>query len=66
MNAKDFAFNDSTNTKVVENFSTVFPRVGVSILSNGLIVEAIDGGNLSGLVVTSEERDVTWVFHFEA
>jgi len=64
MNAEDFAFNDSTNTKVVENFSTVFPRVGVSILSNGLIVEAIDGGDLSGLVVTSEERDVTWVFHF--
>jgi len=66
MNTEDFAFDDGSNAKVVEDFSAVFPWVGISILSNGFIVEAINGGDLSGLVITSKERDVTWVFHFEA
>ena len=66
MNTENFAIDNSSDAEVVEDFSAVFPGIGVSVLSNGLIVEAIDGGDLSGLVITSKERDVTWVFHFEA
>lgn len=66
MNTEDFAFDDGSNAEVVEDFSAVFPWVGISVLSNGFIVEAINSGDLSGLVITSKERDVTWVFHFEA
>ena len=66
MNTEDFAFDDGSNSKVVEDFCAVFPGVSITILSNGLVIETKDGGDLSGLVVTSEERDVRWVFHFEA
>jgi len=54
MDAKDFTFNNGTDTKVVEYLSAVFPRISISILSNGLIIEAIDGSDLPSLVVASK------------
>lgn len=66
MDAEDFAFDHGTNAEVVEDFGAVLPRVGVSILSNGLIVEPVHGGDLSGLVVSSEESDVGWVLELQA
>ena len=66
MDAEDLSLNDGTNTEVVENFCAVLPRVGISVLSNGLVIEAIDGGDLSGLVVTSQEGDVSWVLQLQA
>ena len=63
---EDLAFDDGTNAEVVENFSAVLPWVGVTVLSNGFIIEAIHGGDLSGLVVTSKESDVGWVLELEA
>lgn len=66
MDAKDFAFNDSSDAKVIENFSAVFPWIGVSVLSNGLVIESIHGSDLSGLMVTSEESNVSWVLELEA
>ena len=66
MDAEDLTFDDSTNSKVVEDFSAVLPRVGVAVLSNGLIVESIHGRDLPSLVVSSEQSDVGWVLHLEA
>lgn len=66
MDAEDLAFDHSSDSEVVENFSAVLPRVGISVFSNGLVVEAIDGGDLSSLVVSSEECDMSWVLQFEA
>jgi hypothetical protein len=66
VNTEDLAFDDSTNAEIIEYFCAIFPRVGISILSNSLIIEAIYGSDLSGLMVTSEEGDVRWVLEFEA
>jgi hypothetical protein len=66
MDAEDFAFNNSSNTKIVEHFSAILPWVCISVLSNGLIVETIYGCDLSGLVVTSQESDVSWVLQLKA
>ena len=65
MNTEDFAFDDGSNAKVVEDFSAVFPWVGISILSNSFIVESINGGNLSSLVITSKESNMSWVLHLK-
>jgi hypothetical protein len=58
MNAEDLSFNNSSNAKIVEDFSAVFPWVGVSVLSYSLIIETIDGSDLSGLVVSSKKGDM--------
>jgi len=64
VNTENFALDDSANTKIVEDFSAISPGVGVSILSDGLIVETIDCGDLSGLVVASQEGDMSGVLKF--
>ena len=66
MNAEDLTFNDGTDAKIVENLSAVLPRVGISVLSNRLVIEAVDSSNLSSLMVSSEQSDVSWVLEFEA
>ena len=66
MDAENLALDNSSNTEIVENLSAVLPWVGISILSNGLIVETIYGCDLSGLMVTSQESDVSWVLQLEA
>ena len=66
MDAEYFAFHNCSDSKIIEDFGTVFPWVGVSILSDRLIVEAVDGGDLPSLVVASQQGDVGWVLHLEA
>ena len=66
MDAENLAFNDSTNSKVIENLSAIFPWVGISVLSDGLIIESVDGGDLSSLVVASKKSNVGGVLKFEA
>jgi len=65
MDAEDFTFDNSTNAKVIENLCAVFPRVGISILPNSLIVETINRGDLSSLMITSKESNVSWVLHLK-
>ena len=66
MNAENFPFNHGCDRKIIENFCAVLPRIGISILSNRLIIESIYLGDLSGLVVSSKQRDVTWVLELKA
>jgi len=66
MDAEDFAFDNGTNAEVIENFSAILPWIGITVLSNGLIIEAIHGSDLSGLVITSEKSDMCWVLELEA
>ncbi len=54
MNAKDLAFNDRTNTEVVEYVHAVLPGISISIFSDVLVVKPIDLGNLSCFVITSQ------------
>jgi hypothetical protein len=58
--------DDSADGEVVEDLGAVLPGVGVAVLSVDLIVEAVDGGDLSGFVVASEEGDSFGVFDLEA
>lgn len=53
MDTEDLSFNDGTDAEEVEHFGAVFPRVGVSVLSDSLVVETVDGSDLTGLVVST-------------
>lgn len=66
MNTENFALDDGSDTEIIEDFGAIFPRISISILSNGLIVETVHGGDLSGLVISSEKGDVSWVLQFQA
>jgi hypothetical protein len=66
VNTENFSLNNGTDAEVVENFCAVFPWVSISILSNGLVIKSIHGGDLSGFVVSSEQSDVSWILELEA
>jgi len=66
MDAEHLALDNGSNSEIIEDFGAVFPWVGIAILSDGLIVEAVDSGDLPSLVVASEEGDMSWVLHLEA
>lgn len=66
MDAEYFPFHHSSNAQVVKDFSAVLPGIGIPVLADSLVIEAIHGGDLPSLVVASEQGDVGWVLKFEA
>ena len=65
MNTENLSFDHSTDTEVVEDLSAVLPGIGVAVLSVDLIIESIDGGDLSRFVVASEQGDSFWVLDLQ-
>jgi len=65
MNTEDLALYNSANSKVVEDLCAVLPGVCVTILSDSFIIEAIDCGDLSCLVIASQQSYVSGVLQFQ-
>ena len=57
MHAENLAFNDCSNSEVVENFCAVLPWVCVSVFPDSFVIEAIHRRSLSRFVITSQESD---------
>lgn len=57
--------NQSGQWKVIEKIGKVFPHICVAVLSEALVVKAIDLGNLSGLVVATQDGNAVTVSHLE-
>lgn len=57
--------NYSGEGEVVKDLGAVLPGVGVRVLLQAFIVEAVDLGNLSALVVSAEEGDLVGVAGLE-
>lgn len=66
MDAEYFSFNDGTDTKVIKDFSAVFPWVSISVLSDSLIIETVYSSDLSSLMVSSQECNVSGILQFQA
>ena len=64
MHTENFVINNGSQRKIVKDFCAVFPRIRVSILPVNFIIESIDGGNLSRLVVSSQESNSVRMLHF--
>ena len=52
--------------QVVEEVCEVFPDVGVPILPQTLVIEPVNLGDLSALVVSSDQCDPVWVSHLRS
>jgi len=66
MHAEDRAFNDCSSYKVVENVSTVLPRVNVSVLTQAFVIETILHCDASRFVVSSEDCNAARVLELKA
>ena len=65
MDAKDLAFDYSSDSEEIKNFATVLPGVCVSVLTDSLIVESVYSCDLPSLVVATEKGDMSWIFKFQ-
>jgi hypothetical protein len=63
MDTEDLIIDDGSEGKIVEDLCTVSPHVDRTVLSQALVVKAVDLGDLPRLVVASDEGDPLWVSH---
>jgi len=54
MNAKNTSFNDGSDWQIVENFCKIVPDIVISVFFPYFVIESVDEGNCTGLVVSSE------------
>ena len=66
MDAENLALNNSSDSKVVEHFHAVLPWVSISIFADAFVVESVNSGDLSSLMIPAQQGDAIWVFKFEA
>ena len=66
MDTEDLVIDDRCQGQVVKNSCAVPPNVDGSVLSETLVVESIDLGNLSAFVVASYQSDSFRVSDFES
>lgn len=62
---EDLVVDEGGQREVVEEVGEVLPDVGVAVLSEALVVEAVDLGDLAGLVVATEDGDAGGVSDLE-
>ena len=65
METEDSIVNDSGQRKVVKKLSEVDPDVRVTVLAKALIVEAVHLGDLTDLVVSTENGQSILKTHFQ-
>lgn len=61
MDTKDPIVNDGRETQVVKDLTAVSPNIGRAKLLKALVVESVHFGDLSRLVVASDECNSVWV-----
>jgi hypothetical protein len=66
MEAEDGVINDSGQGEIIEQLGEEHPDVRVTIFPQALVIEAIDLGDLSHFVVTSENSNSVLVPHFQS
>ena len=64
METEDGILDHSSQWEVIEQLCELFPHVGISVLAQALIIEAVDLSDLSTLVIASEDRDPILEAHF--
>ena len=65
VDAEDLALDKRTDAQVIEDIRAILPWVRVAILPDGLVIEPIDCGNLSGLMVASQQSDMRGVLQLQ-
>lgn len=65
VHTKHASVYDGGECKIVEHFAAIPPDIRAPILPLALVIETVDLGNLSGLVVAPDECYSIRIAHFE-
>lgn len=65
METEDLVLNQSCKWQVVKEVSEVLPNIGIAVLAKALIIESIDLGDLTRLMVTTEDGDSVFIADLE-
>ena len=65
MKAEDLVLNQGGKRKVVKEVGEELPDIGIAVLAQALVIEAIDLRNLTALVVAAKDRDALRVADLE-
>lgn len=66
VDAENSVIDEGTDREAVEKVTEKSPGSIVTVFPGDFLIESVGHGDISGLVVSSEEGDLVWVFHFEA
>jgi hypothetical protein len=66
VDAEYFSLHNCSDTEIIEYLSAVFPGVSITVLSDCLIIETINSSNLSSLVISSQQGDVSRILKLKA
>lgn len=61
MKTEDLVIDEGGKGEVIEEVGEGLPNICISILSEALIVEAVNLSNLTGFVITTKDGDSLWV-----
>jgi hypothetical protein len=64
--AEDLVVDEGREGEVVEEIGEVLPDVRVAVFAQAFVIEAVDLGDLAGLVVAAEDGDSLWEADFES
>lgn len=64
--AEDLVIDERGEGEVVEEIGEVFPDVGVAVLAEALVVEAVHLRDLARFVVAAQDRDALGIANFES
>lgn len=56
---------DCSHGQIIKGIRKMLPDVSITILSEAFVIETIDLGNLTTLVITAKNCDPVFVSHFE-
>jgi len=65
MHTKHAAVHDGPQTQIIKDVAAVPPHVARAVLALTLVVEAVDLGDLAGLVVPPDEGDAIGISDLE-
>jgi len=63
--AEDLVIDEGSEGKIVEEVCKVLPDVGIAVFAKTLVVESVNLGDLTRLVVSSEDGDALGIADFE-
>lgn len=64
MDAKDLTFNDGSQGQVVESIVEIVPDIVIAVLFGYFIIKAIDVGDVTRLVIASQQNNCLRIFEF--
>lgn len=63
--AEDLVLDQGGKRQVIEQVCEVLPDVGIAVFAEAFVVEAVDLGDLAGLVVSAKDGDALGVSDLE-